>query len=320
MAKPFRTINQQLEILEERGVIVSHPEKAAQYILEHSYYNVVNVSSKFFKQANSEQYIKGTSFDEIRAVHIYDSELKSIIFKNILTAEKHLKSILAYRFGEKYCDKKYAYLRTETYEGADLLNISKTISSLSNIIQNKIKDRNSNSIKHYYNNHKEVPIWVLINELTLGQTYYLFKILDDSLKNQIAKDLNKFLIDNVEEQTILEPNTLEKFLFNLKDIRNSVAHDNIIFNFKAANNLQYMEALHAPFSITPSDSKQDVFNNLLYLQLLLTSNQYSLMLNTINKRNKTLSNKLNTIDINKIYSSLGFPENFQLLNTRNQNK
>lgn len=320
MAKPFKTLDEQIELLKNRNLIISDHEKAKSYLLEHSYYNVINVSSKFFKQQGSDLYIEGTTFEEIRAVHIYDSELKSIIFKNILTAEKHLKSSLAYRFGEKFKDITYAYLRTETYGDNNLLDTSKTISNLSSVIRSHLRTSYRNSIKHYYNNHNDIPMWVLINELSLGQTYYLFKNLDNQLKNMIARDLNRFLEDNVSIQTTLEASTLEKYLINLKDIRNSVAHDNVIFHYKAPNNMIYMSELHDEFGITPSEPKQNVFNTLLYLQTMLTNNQYSIMLNTIKKRSKTLESKLTTIRIDKIYNSLGFPVDFHLLEPRNQDK
>ena len=215
--KPFKTLKEQLDLLESRGLTINDREKAASYLLEHSYYNVINVYSKFF-QDEKNTFISGSSFEEIRRVHIFDSELKSILFKYIIESEKHFKSSIAYRFGEKFRDKPYAYLQTNCYSNNNLISLAQTVSTLSKVIKENINSNKASSIKHYYSNHNDVPIWVLINELTFGETIYFYINLDDKLKNRIAQDMNKFLQDCIGKQTTLEAQTLINLLFNLKDI------------------------------------------------------------------------------------------------------
>ena len=45
-----------------------------------------------------DKFLPETNFDEITHIHFFDKELKSVLFKYIIEAEKHLKSIIAYRF------------------------------------------------------------------------------------------------------------------------------------------------------------------------------------------------------------------------------
>ena len=40
-----------------------------------------------------DQFLSGTNFNEIIYVHYFDKELKNILFKNIIEAQKHIKSI-----------------------------------------------------------------------------------------------------------------------------------------------------------------------------------------------------------------------------------
>lgn len=87
---------------------------------------------------HDDQFMQGTNFDEIIQVHYFDKEIISIFFKSILEIEKHFKSILAYRFSEKYQNEKYAYLIASNYNSDDILQVTKLISSLSKITNNSI--------------------------------------------------------------------------------------------------------------------------------------------------------------------------------------
>ena len=307
--KPFKTLKEQLDLLESRGLTINDREKAASYLLEHSYYNVINVYSKFF-QDEKNTFISGSSFEEIRRVHIFDSELKSILFKYIIESEKHFKSSIAYRFGEKFRDKPYAYLQTNCYSNNNLISLAQTVSTLSKVIKENINSNKASSIKHYYSNHNNVPIWVLINELTFGETIYFYINLDDKLKNRIAQDMNKFLQDCIGKQTTLEAQTLINLLFNLKDIRNCVAHDNVLFGMRCRNNVKYYPEIHDLYYIKKEQSRQDLFNMIIMMRCFLTNNQFSLMHNTILSRTKTLQNSLKTIEINKVIEQLGFPRDW----------
>ncbi|PKY92467.1 Abi family protein [Facklamia hominis] len=307
--KPFKTLDEQLDLLESRGLIINNRDKATSYLLEHSYYNVINVYSKFF-QNEKNKFINGASFEEIRRVHIFDSELKSILFKYIIESEKHFKSSIAYRFGEKFKDIPYAYLQTSCYSDKNLISLATTISILSKVLKENINSNQPNSIKHYHSNHNNVPIWVLINELTFGETLYLYINLDEKLKNRIAQDMNRFLSDCIGKPTVLESHALTNLLFNLKDIRNCVAHNNVLFGMKCRNNVKYFPEIHDPYCIKKQQPRQDLFNMIIMMRCFLTNNQFSIMHNTILSRTKTLQGSLQTIEINKIINTLGFPNNW----------
>ncbi|MEG0684856.1 MAG: Abi family protein, partial [Coprobacillus sp.] len=99
--KPFKTIEEQFELLKSRGIIFTDEEKAKRYLLNNNYYNIINCYAKFFMN-DKDIFMENTTFDEITQLHFFDKELKSVLFKYIIEAEKHLKSIIAYRFSETY--------------------------------------------------------------------------------------------------------------------------------------------------------------------------------------------------------------------------
>ena len=237
--KPFKTIEEQFELLRSRGLNFTDENKAKIFLLNNNYYNVINCYAKFF-MTDDDNFIEGTNFDEITQVHYFDKEIKSIFFKSIIDAEKHFKSILAYRFSEKFKDQKYAYLIASNYNDNDILEVTATISSLSKII----------------NKHDDVPFWILTNYMNFWQLLYFYEYLDNSLKNKIAKDFSSFLADNLEVEKIqLTPEDLISFLENTLELRNVVAHNNRLLGFKCRGHVHYLPKLHDKYSITNESKK-----------------------------------------------------------------
>ena len=130
--KPFSSLDDQIEILGERKLRIDDIEDAKNYLLNNNYYNVVNLYSKILLE-NSNSYIDGSTFAEIKALHILDTEIKSTILKYLIQAEKHFKSIFSYCFCHVHRDK-YDYLKTESYDPNSTLDIHRTLSTISNKI------------------------------------------------------------------------------------------------------------------------------------------------------------------------------------------
>lgn len=185
----------------------------------------------------NDKYIDGATFKEIIKTHIYDTEIKSLILKNIISVEKHIKGIISYRFSEVYKHEPYSYLKTNNYNGEDLLGISTTISKLSNIIRKNSTDKRTNSIKHYHFHHGNIPAWVILPYCTLGETAHFYKHLNHKLRNTIAKDFAQYIFMNTGHHVTLEPKFIDGLLSNLTDLRNIAAHNNRLFHFRCRNTL-----------------------------------------------------------------------------------
>ena len=313
--KPFKTLEEQHDILLKRGLSFQNDISGKQYLLLNNYYSVINGYSKFFLE-DGDNFIEGTKFDEITMVHYFDKEIKSTLFNYIIEAERHFKAVISHRFSEKYKDEPYAYLRTTSYNHDSLLEVAKHTSVLSNVIQRYGKDKHPNSIKHYLNNHTDVPLWVLSGYLTFGQVVKFYTLLEPNLKNQIAKDLSNFLSENLGSTEILASETLEVFLHNIVEVRNIVAHNNKLLGHKCKKNTKYLKKLHEQYGIQNNSPRQDVYNVIINMQCLLTKNQYSKLHNTLLKRTKNLNNNLHTISCNKIIQSLGFPADWHLTTSK----
>ncbi|WP_145378209.1 Abi family protein, partial [Staphylococcus epidermidis] len=78
----------------------------------------------------------------------------------------------------------------KNYSNSNLNQVLNLIAIISNKIKQRSSEKNNNSIKHYLTVHGNVPLWVLVNDLTLGNISNFYQAIDDSLKDKIAKDFS----------------------------------------------------------------------------------------------------------------------------------
>lgn len=306
--KPFKTIDEQIQLLKDRGLIINDEVAASKYLLSNNYYNIINGYSKYFPMCD-DKYTGETSFDEVRNLYLLDSELKQIFFKSILTAESHLKAIFAYRFAEKFPDIPYAYLDIYCYSPDKTLNVVNTIHKLSGIINNHQYNKNS-SIAHYLNQYGNVPIWVLINHIDFGQLRYMLQNSQTILQNKVARDFMEFIKQNIPNATLFAPEMMIAFLANINEVRNVCAHNNRLVGFRCKKDDKYWADLHSKYMIKPNDERRDPYSVFLSLQCFLSKPEYILFHNTLRKRMNYFKTKFHSIDYNLIFSELGFPNDW----------
>lgn len=233
------------------------------------------------------------------------------MFRAILDVEHHLKSIFAYRFAEKYKNKKYAYLDVNCYASDKILQVGYIISKISKII-NKNKKYPNNTIYHYVKNYHDVPIWVLIDFLDFGDLATLIQCVPAALQNDIAQDVSGFIRDNIEDfNGQFTPEIMNSFIKNIRQTRNVCAHNNRLLDYKCNSDTKYFPQLHELYNIGSDDLRRRTYSTFINMQCFLSPTEFAVLNNTIRKRFRHLSNQLTSIPINKIINLLGFPDNWQ---------
>lgn len=307
--KPFKNLEEQIEILKDRNLFIEDEQAARNYLLRNNYYNVINMYSRFF-QDSTNSYIEGSTFEEIKAIHILDTEIKTLLLKALIKIEFNIKSIISYRFAEAYHKNgnPYSYLDRNNYSKDNPLSISTTLGKISRTISQTINEKNINtSFKHHRDKYKDVPVWVVINELTFGVIPHLYQYFDKKIQNKISKDVSDIFHTHNQNDIFIDAKQLTIMLFNFNSLRNCVAHNNKLFEFNSRNTIKYIEELHKPLNISSAESKQSVYHLFVYMKLFLTYDEYSIIHNSILKRIKNTSNKISSIDINEVLIKYGFP-------------
>ncbi|MFM1539112.1 Abi family protein [Helcococcus bovis] len=275
MSSYFKTIEEQINILKSRGLVIENEEYAKDILLRYNYYKIINGTYKFLIDKETNMYKKGTNFNDLVDLHEFDKELKKILISAMLEIERISRSIISYKFVEKY-PQPGAYLNPKNYDSKDIEYVNINIERMQESIQKFEEEKNYNrSIKYYLSKYNSVPFWFIVNFMTFGNIINIYDTFDYSLKEKIADEFQKFVEENIEKNIDghLTPSQLESFLKNAKDIRNICAHDNLILDFEF-NTIEYFSVIHEVYNIKPSDKRNRLFDTVVVLQALLPKNYY----------------------------------------------
>jgi abortive infection bacteriophage resistance protein len=80
-------------------------------------------------------------------------------------------------------------------------------------------------VRHFYNRGEDAPLWVVFEILYLSDLASFFECLNESVREHIMTQLSMFDISIDTNRTLLS-----SMLYTIKSLRNSVAHNNIIFD------------------------------------------------------------------------------------------
>jgi abortive infection bacteriophage resistance protein len=226
MEKPFKTIEEQIAILNSRGVRTDN--KTAEILLRENYYAVINGYKDLFllRRGEDELYRPGTRFDEIYNLFLFDRRLRMMLFRYLAIAESTLKTVTAYHFGQIHRENQMAYLEVDTYRS----DFSKgLIGEFETILGIRGGKRLKPYIAHYLENHGDVPIWVLMNYLTLGQVTRFFDFQKEHVKAAIAETFGQLFRDSNGYDWKITHKTIRVCYDIIKDMRNICAHDERLY-------------------------------------------------------------------------------------------
>ena len=93
--KIFKTLDEQIQILQFKGLEVEDVDKAKYILFRENYFFVSGYRRLFMRSTKDSIFIKGTTFDELYATFLFDRRIRNIMFKYILIIENNMKSIIS---------------------------------------------------------------------------------------------------------------------------------------------------------------------------------------------------------------------------------
>ena len=302
-AKVFKTIDEQLDILKSKGLVIEDYDKAKEVLLRENYFFLNGYRSPFLV-TGSKRFIDGTTFDELHALFTFDRFFRNIIFKNLLIVENNYKSIFSYVLSRKYGYKEKDYLNLDNFDRSKEKNrqINDLIRKLKRQI--RINGYQHAATSHYINNYGYIPLWVGVKVLSFGLMSELFTILKQEDKDEIAS-----FYTNVDAKA------LSDYLAILSNYRNLCAHEDILYNHETQKGIEDTK-YHALLDIPKVDNeyiygKNDIFALIIILKHMLTFSDFKMMMNEIDYEIEWLSSKIKIINIQKILYRMGFPDNYK---------
>ena len=281
--------------------------KPKRFLEQENYYNVINGYKDLFlvKDSNNlpvepELYQEDTHFNELKALFLFDRELRILLLKYLLIFENSIKTTIAYEFSKKY-SRKNAYLDIANFVDNDPKKVLQQISILTKTIHDKV-DR-TGAIKHYIEEHGEVPLWVLVNFLTMGNIANFYNILTDSTKNIIAKFYtDKYRTQNKDNTFRLSSADLSACLKVANLVRNICAHDERLYNVNLRNVRISQIANH--FGIRRYDNKRFIVV-ILFLKIVLDKKDFQRLYKALMNLFNQYADEFKTVVFDDILNTMG---------------
>lgn len=269
--KPFKTIDEQIALLKQRGLRINDEEYARKVLKEVPYYSLINgYKTLFLVSKSDDRFSELASFELFYYVYILDINLNNIILKYLLMVEKSFKAKIAYTVAKNFGELNQNYLAVENYSNRN---------NKRNDIVNQLKEAISKCrfytpTYHYKQKKGYVPPWILTNDIMFGLARQWYNILPSNQKEEIA---NEIINSNLTDLTIQEK---QKFLSDstkiLNDFRNDVAHGTRTFNFSCRDReIAYNFYRKALNTVSKEEyrslglGKNDLFSVLFSITLLL---------------------------------------------------
>ncbi len=82
-SKIFKNLDEQVEIMRSKGLIINDEESTKEILLRENYF-FINGYRHMFTAGDKDKFIPGTTFEEMYATFLFDRYIRNIMFKYIL--------------------------------------------------------------------------------------------------------------------------------------------------------------------------------------------------------------------------------------------
>ena len=301
--KQFKNLDEQIEIFKHKGLIINDEKYAKQVLLRENYFFLNGYRHLFYKSDTEKQFIKGTTFEELYSLFLFDRSFRNVIFKYLLVIENNLKSITSYQLSKKYGYRERDYLKAKNFthnperqrQVNDLLKKMKR--------QIRVNGSQHSATLHYVSNYGYIPLWILVKVLSFGIVSEMFSILKPEDQEEIGKIYN------------VDVNNLLVYLPILANYRNLCAHEDILYENRTQKQIDdtiYQQVLDIPKENGEYIyGKSDLFALLIIMRQMLLTEDFKNMTIELENVVQTLNYNLTSIKIEKVLHRMGFPENWK---------
>jgi abortive infection bacteriophage resistance protein len=234
-SKNYLTTNGLMKYLRASGINIEGSAQKQQ-LINCGYYH--GYKGYRFYQAPAQK-IPITEFKQLVAIIKYDSNLKALFYPHLMYIETALKNITldivlketnSNQLNDIF-DKLMAGYANQPKGTKEKTRKDRQQQKLK--LQKQIRDAlfqayhsNHNIVTHFYQSTKydDVPLWAVYEIISLGTFGFFISCLNINTREKISRFINLDLSGDTDRRI------LEKLIYVIKDLRNAVAHDDVVFD------------------------------------------------------------------------------------------
>lgn len=281
--QPSMTIKEQINNLQEIGLIINDEEYAEKILNDISYFRLIKAYSLNLKVKNG-NYSNSVTFEHLVELYLFNANFRQILFPEIEKIEINIRCRISNYFADTY--GVLGYKDSNNFEN------STYHSYFIRDIEEEIK-RNSNApfVKNFRENYVDgdLPIYALVEVFSFGTLSKFFKNMKNADKKAVAATFG------------VGYTYFESWIESMAYVRNICAHYGRLYNAKLSKTpILYKEYTHAGIG------NNRIFGLLLCIRILLKKDSHwNMYVDNIG----LLFDKYENIDI----KTMGFPENWNEL-------
>ena len=305
--KIFKTIDEQVDILKNKGLIIKNERKTREILLRENYFFISGYRHLFMTKETGKRFLPGTTFNELYATFLFDRAIRNTFFKNILIVENNIKSITSYQLSRKYGIKEKDYLDPKNFSQDSLQ--SRQVYDVLNKVKRQIRvnGRKHAATFHYIENYGYIPFWILVKVLSFGIMAEFYDILKEEDQTEIS------------EYYGVSPDILSIYLSLLSNFRNVCAHEDILYDHRTQREIPDSH-FHKLLNIPKDEDgyiygKNDLFSLVIILKVMLSKENFNEMIDEIMKEVDVLDQAIDVVPLDTILNRTGFPNNWYDIKT-----
>lgn len=250
-------LEQQIEILKEKGLIIKDTALGKQILQHFNFFDIIKVYKNLFIVNNV--FVKNTTIEKVFLFYHYDRAIQNILFKYSVYIERIFKNRLAEILSQEIGITKQEYLNIENYTVRNNNNL---------ILNNTLKEiRDIEGISEHPS--------ILLKKITFSTTINLYNFLNEKLKGKMIYFNYK---DNEKQQA---KNLFRNSLYIIRRYRNEIAHSMDFINYRAEryiifrylkkilNEYGYIKLMNKNDYSKRQRGSNDIFSMILSIILLL---------------------------------------------------
>lgn len=223
--KPFKSVDDQIVILQDRGMEICDDEFARRALREIGYYRLSGYSYPYRAvQAEtallSDNFIDGTTIEKVVKLYRYDQELRAVTGLQLAKIEIVLRVMISHELGrvDPYIHLSPHKLGKKAWDKVNVRPTEQYSEWLDKYSLSVVRS-NEDSVIHYKKKYDAIlPVWVAVHVLDWGGLRLLYGFARDEQRKAIAQQLN------------ISESQLSSWLHCLNEVRNVCAHHGRLYS------------------------------------------------------------------------------------------
>lgn len=253
MKKTATTVDEQIQLLQSRGLTITNHDKAREILLDIGYYRLGFYLFHFEKSYpqldnRSHKLIDGASFEDAVRLYYFDFDLRLLLMRYLNRVEIAFRTALIYQLSNKYKPNSEWFISHSVVTAAYASDFAKKVYT-SDFKRNPIIRRHH----HVYPGDKFAPAWKTLEFMTFGAVLKLYEQLNNSDdKILIAKQFG-----------VRQIVTFESYMNTIREVRNVCAHGLLLFDMKLS------KAIRKGPARNPNDTRSNILGALCVLKFVV---------------------------------------------------